>query len=67
MNEPRGERIGAIDAWMTICGPNTAARWPDPFWHISTLTTPAKASRPGCGILASRRQTPCRRASIGVR
>lgn len=34
MNQPKGERVGAIDAWMTICGPDTADRWPDPFWHI---------------------------------
>jgi len=28
------ERVGAIDAWMTIVPPGTADRWPDPFWHI---------------------------------
>ncbi|GMR02148.1 MAG: amidohydrolase family protein [Acidimicrobiia bacterium] len=28
------ERVGAIDAWMTICSPETAERWPESFWHI---------------------------------
>jgi uncharacterized protein len=28
------ERVGAIDAWMTICSPETADRWPASFWHI---------------------------------
>ena len=28
------ERVGAIDAWMSIMAPETADRWPDSFWHI---------------------------------
>lgn len=28
------ERVGAIDAWMSIMSPETAERWPDSFWHI---------------------------------
>jgi len=28
------ERVGAVDAWMTIVPPGTADRWPDQFWHI---------------------------------
>ncbi|MFQ5554106.1 MAG: amidohydrolase family protein [Acidimicrobiia bacterium] len=28
------ERVGAIDAWMSIMSPETADRWPDSFWHI---------------------------------
>jgi predicted TIM-barrel fold metal-dependent hydrolase len=28
------ERVGAIDAWMSIMSPATAERWPDSFWHI---------------------------------
>jgi predicted TIM-barrel fold metal-dependent hydrolase len=32
MTQP--ERVGAIDAWMSIMSPETADRWPDPFWHI---------------------------------
>lgn len=28
------ERVGAVDAWMTIVPPGTADRWPAPFWHI---------------------------------
>lgn len=28
------ERVGAIDAWMTIVPPHTADRWPEQFWHI---------------------------------
>lgn len=27
-------KVGAIDAWMSIMAPKTAARWPDSFWHI---------------------------------
>jgi predicted TIM-barrel fold metal-dependent hydrolase len=32
MSKP--ERVGAIDAWMSIMAPETADRWPDSFWHI---------------------------------
>ena len=28
------ERVGAIDAWMSIMSPQTVDRWPDSFWHI---------------------------------
>lgn len=28
------ERVGAVDAWMTIVPPGTADRWPEQFWHI---------------------------------
>ena len=28
------ERVGAIDAWMSIMSPATVDRWPDSFWHI---------------------------------
>lgn len=28
------ERVGAIDAWMSVMAPHTAQRWPDSFWHI---------------------------------
>ncbi|KAA0236478.1 MAG: hypothetical protein JJLCMIEE_00269 [Acidimicrobiales bacterium] len=28
------ERVGAIDAWMSIMAPGTADLWPDSFWHI---------------------------------
>lgn len=28
------DKVGAIDAWMTIVPPGTADRWPAPFWHI---------------------------------
>jgi len=34
MTEPEPERVGAIDAWMSIMAPETADRWPDSFWHI---------------------------------
>ena len=30
----QSERVGAIDAWMSIMAPETANRWPDSFWHI---------------------------------
>lgn len=41
------ERVGAVDAWMTIVPPGTADRWPAPFWHIFTKYGVADRFRAG--------------------